>query len=55
MFTKDASISRHPGWDEYKAQSGMLIPWRLITGRALFDLFGEKDTQQMNVDQKNET
>ncbi len=36
MLVKDASISRHPGWAEYKARSGLLIPWRILTGQAFF-------------------
>ena len=24
---KEASLSRHPGWQEYKARSGFLLPW----------------------------
>ncbi|MFA5940677.1 MAG: DUF1295 domain-containing protein [Sinimarinibacterium sp.] len=37
MLVKDASISRHPGWDEYKIRSGLVIPWRILSGRAIFD------------------
>lgn len=37
MLVKDASISRHPGWAEYKARSGLIIPWRIVTLRAVFD------------------
>ena len=37
MLVKDASISRHPGWDEYARRSGLLIPWRILTLQALFD------------------
>ena len=37
MLVKDASISRHPGWDEYERRSGLLLPWRILTGQALFD------------------
>jgi protein-S-isoprenylcysteine O-methyltransferase Ste14 len=37
MLVKDASISRHPGWGEYKARSGLLIPWRILSGQAFFD------------------
>ena len=37
MLVKDASLSRHPGWAEYKARSGLLIPWRILSGRAFFD------------------
>jgi protein-S-isoprenylcysteine O-methyltransferase Ste14 len=37
MLTKDASISRHPGWEEYEQRSGLFIPWGLINGKALFD------------------
>jgi protein-S-isoprenylcysteine O-methyltransferase Ste14 len=37
MKNKDHAISRHPGWQEYKAQTGLLIPWRLITGQAIAD------------------
>ena len=37
MLVKDASISRHPDWAEYKARSGLLIPWRILSGRAFFD------------------
>lgn len=33
MLLKDASISRHPGWDEYRAKSGLLLPsWRIVRG-----------------------
>jgi steroid 5-alpha reductase family enzyme len=46
MLAKDASISRHPGWDAYKNQSGLLIPWALINGRALVELFRKQDSQQ---------
>ncbi len=41
MLMKDASISRHPGWAEYKARTGLLIPWDIMTGRALFAKNGE--------------
>lgn len=37
MLMKDASISRHPGWAEYQARSGLIIPWRILTGQAFFD------------------
>ncbi|MES2149308.1 MAG: DUF1295 domain-containing protein [Pseudomonadota bacterium] len=37
MLVKDASISRHPGWLAYKQRSGLLLPWRILNGRALFD------------------
>lgn len=37
MLVKDASISRHPGWAEYKARSGLVIPWRIVSLRAVFD------------------
>jgi len=37
MLAKDASISRHPGWAEYKARSGLIIPWRILTGQVFFD------------------
>lgn len=31
MLLKDASIARHPGWSEYHARSGLLLPgWRLL-------------------------
>lgn len=39
MYRKDQSLSRHPGWARYKASSGLLIPWGLLNGRALVDLF----------------
>ena len=41
MKGKDHAISRHPGWAEYKAQSGLLIPWRILNGRALYDRWQE--------------
>lgn len=41
MLVKDASISRHPGWAEYKARSGLIIPWALFNGRALADLLAK--------------
>ncbi|MES2127470.1 MAG: DUF1295 domain-containing protein [Pseudomonadota bacterium] len=28
MLVKDASLSRHPGWADYKARSGLLLPLR---------------------------
>ena len=43
MYNKDASISRHPGWDEYKATSGLIIPWRLLNGVAIVDVFRKKE------------
>lgn len=36
MLAKDASISRHPGWAEYERRSGLLVPWALLNGKALF-------------------
>ena len=30
MLVKDASISRYPEWDNYQAQSSLLIPWKLL-------------------------
>jgi protein-S-isoprenylcysteine O-methyltransferase Ste14 len=41
MLTKDASISRYLGWEQYKASSGLLVPWALINGRALRELFSK--------------
>ena len=35
MLAKDASISRHAGWTEYKARSGLIIPWRILRGKLL--------------------
>lgn len=37
MKSKDHAISRHPGWDEYKQQTGLVIPWALLNGRAISD------------------
>ncbi len=37
MLMKDASISRHPGWAAYRARSGLLLPWRILSGKAFFD------------------
>lgn len=39
MYQKDHAISRHPGWGEYKAKTGLLIPWGLLNGRAITDRF----------------
>lgn len=39
MYQKDHAISRHPGWADYKAQTGLLIPWGLLNGRAIADRF----------------
>jgi len=41
MLAKDASISRHPGWAEYRRRSGLILPWALINGRALRQVFAE--------------
>lgn len=31
MLAKDVSLSRHPGWAQYKARSGLLVPsWHLL-------------------------
>jgi len=35
MYKKDYNLSRHPGWADYYAQTGLLIPWGLINGRAI--------------------
>lgn len=47
MYRKDASISRYDGWGDYASTSGMLIPWRILSGRAFLDRFrvpnGEKN------------
>jgi len=45
MYSKDRALSRHPGWEEYKARTGMLIPWGLINGRALYELFSKNDNK----------
>ncbi len=37
MLVKDASIARHPGWQQYRQRSGLLLPWRILNGRALFE------------------
>jgi protein-S-isoprenylcysteine O-methyltransferase Ste14 len=37
MLLKDVSISRHAGWIAYKERSGLLFPWRILTGRAVID------------------
>jgi len=42
FYRKDYSISRHPGWDEYKATSGIFVPWAWFNGRALKDLFSQR-------------
>lgn len=42
MYQKDFALSRHPGWAAYKAKTGLLIPWGLLNGRALFDRLGGK-------------
>lgn len=39
MYRKDYSLSRHPGWARYRMESGLLIPWGLLNGRALRDLY----------------
>jgi len=39
FFRKDHSISRHPGWTEYKATAGICVPWAWINGRAVVDLW----------------
>lgn len=37
MLLKDASLARYPQWDEYRRRSGLLLPWRILTGRAIVD------------------
>jgi hypothetical protein len=29
----DTSISRYPEWEEYKAKSGLLLPWKCFAAR----------------------
>jgi protein-S-isoprenylcysteine O-methyltransferase Ste14 len=41
MKRKDHSISRYPGWEEYKKESGIVIPWALLNSRAWWNLFGK--------------
>ena len=43
MLLKDASLSRHPGWAGYKARSGLVFPWRVLTGRAIVDRVNAPD------------
>ncbi|HUF50422.1 MAG TPA: hypothetical protein VMN60_06285 [Longimicrobiales bacterium] len=33
MYRKDVSLSRHPGWAEYRARTGPLLP-RMAHGRS---------------------
>ncbi len=33
MLMIESSISRYPEWEEYKARTGMLIPWRFFASR----------------------
>ena len=37
MLLKDASISRYSAWPEYHERSGLLVPWRIFSGRAILD------------------
>lgn len=46
MYAKDRAISRHPGWAEYKAQTGLVIPWGLINGQAFRDQFKKTATSE---------
>lgn len=39
LYRKDVSLSRHPGWRDYKNETGLLVPWALVNGRALRNLF----------------
>ena len=52
MTAKDHSISRYPGWTDYKKQSGILIPWRILNGRAFVDLFRNQWSPTMSGWQK---
>ncbi|MBX3469847.1 MAG: DUF1295 domain-containing protein [Planctomycetes bacterium] len=36
MWRKDASLARHPGWADYRARTGLLLP-RLLRGPAPLD------------------
>ena len=38
MKRKDYSISRHSGWQAYKRNTGLLIPWAWFNGRGLREL-----------------
>jgi protein-S-isoprenylcysteine O-methyltransferase Ste14 len=45
MLVKDASISRYPGWEEYERRSGLIIPWALLNGKALFARAGDAEPE----------
>jgi protein-S-isoprenylcysteine O-methyltransferase Ste14 len=42
MYQKDYALSRHSGWVAYKAKTGLIIPWGMLNGRALFDRLSGK-------------
>ncbi|MBR9866398.1 MAG: DUF1295 domain-containing protein [Oceanospirillales bacterium] len=52
MYNKDASISRHPGWNEYKSQSGLIVPWALLNGRALINAFRSENPDEANITER---
>ncbi len=35
MLMIESSISRYPEWEEYKARTGMLIPWRILASKPM--------------------
>jgi protein-S-isoprenylcysteine O-methyltransferase Ste14 len=37
ILRKEASMSRYPEWSAYAARTGLLLPWRLFTGRRAQD------------------
>ncbi len=43
MLLKDVSLSRYPGWADYKARSGLVFPWRVLTGRAVVERLRRPD------------
>ena len=43
LYRKDVSLSRHPGWTEYKSRTGLLVPWALLNGRAWIDMWRGSD------------
>lgn len=49
LYRKDVSLSRHSGWREYKSQTGLLIPWALLNGRAWRNLFREDSSDGTTV------
>jgi len=49
LYRKDVSLSRHPGWKKYKSQTGLLVPWAFLSGRAWLEMWRGNDEAKQAI------